>query len=380
MARSRTSPVVGLDIGTRGLRGAQLTKTGSSWRIDRLASVELPPGVILNGSVVEPKVLTEALRRLWRTGRFSTRRVRFGINNSVIMTRKVDLPWMASEDFRRALRYQLGDVLPVDLSTVQVDHHTLDEIEGLDDHGNVMTLNRVLVVAVDTDVVSSLAASIRKARLEPVAADGNAFALVRAAVGGALQPATGPEGAIDIGAEQVTVTVHVGGAPVFVRTVANVGGDIVTARLSAALGLSLDEAEEVKRLTGLNGPATVLAPVAESTVFGGLANAESPTINPRVAAALEILNSWASALIGEIRNSLEYFRAAEGGTPVKALRLAGKTTLLEGLVDRMRTQLRVPVTLLDPLLGLDASRRVLSDPPVDGRYAIAVGLAMADTP
>lgn len=380
MARSRQRPVVGLDVGTVGIRAAQVSLDSGSWRVERLASVDLPHGAIRNGTVREPKAVADALRQLWRRGRFSTRQVRLGINNSVIMTRQVDLPWMAPDDFRRALRFQVGDVLPVDLDTVQLDHHTLDEIEGHDDHGSVLTLNRILVVAADTDLVRTLASTVRKGRLEPVAADDNAFALVRAAVGGRLAQTTTPEAAIDIGAEQVTVTVHAGGTPLFVRTVANVGGEVVTARLSDTLGISLEEAEELKRLTGLNGPAAVLAPVPESSVFGGLATAESPAINPRVAAALEILNPWASSLIGEIRNSLEYFRASEGGTPVKALRVTGGTPLLEGLVDRMRTQLRVPVTLMEPLLGLEASKRVHDDPPTDGRYAIALGLAMVEAP
>ena len=141
-----------------------------------------------------------------------------------------------------------------------------------------------------------------------------------------------------------------------------------------------DDAEDLKRVTGLNGPAPVLAPLAESSVFGGLATAESPMINPRVAAALDIINPWASTVIGELRNSLEYFRASEGGTPVKSLTVVGQGALLEGLVDRMRTQLRLPITVLPPTLGLSLGKRLAAQPPSDNRFAVAAGLAMGIQP
>ena len=75
----------------------------------------------------------------------------------------------------------------------------------------------------------------------------------------------------DIGADQLTVVVHQGGQPRFIRTIANLGGDTATVAVAERLRIDADEAEELKRETGLNGPAPVVAPIAESSVFGGLA-------------------------------------------------------------------------------------------------------------
>jgi type IV pilus assembly protein PilM len=369
---------VGLDIGSRGIRAVQAARTDGGWTLERLASVDLPYGVVSNGTVKEPKEVTAALRRLWRRGRFSTKKVRLGITNSVIMARRADLPWMAAADFRKALRYQVADVLPVDLATVELDYHPLAELESVDEHGTVVDTVRVLLVAADTALVTSLSDVARKAHLEPVAADNDAFALLRAACAGSFRGTGAPEAIVDLGASQLTVVVHTGGMPTFVRTVANVGGDVVTTTLSDRLSISLEEAEELKRLTGLNGPAPVLAPIAESTVFGGVASSESALINPRIAVALDVINPWAANIIGEIRNSLEYFRAAEGGASVRGISVAGNTPLLEGVIDRMRTQLRLPVTWLPPTFGLPVSKRIAADPPVDARYAVAAGLAMVD--
>lgn len=369
---------VGLDIGACGVRAVELRrdkKTGE-YSFDRIASAPLPRGAFRNGTVDDPKALRAALRNVWKHGRFTTRRVSFGVPNAIAMTRQVDLPWMPAEDFRVALRYQVGDVLPVDLSTVQVDYHPLDEMQVVDERGVVNDMNRILVVAADSSVVSRMAGVLESARLEPVSADTDAFALIRAARQGLAPSGSNVEALVDIGADHVTVLVHAGGQPRFVRTVANLGGANATMAIAQELGITPDEADQLKYETGLNGPVPIHAPIAESTVFGGLTTAVSPLINPKVAATIEVLGKWASTVIGEIRNSLDYFRATDSTSNVSSVTLVGSTTLLVGLSDRITTQLRLPVRAIDPLLNLPASKRVARERPTDARYVIAAGLAM----
>ena len=73
--------LVGLDIGASGIRAVQLKrhrKTGE-YEIVKAASVDLPRGVIRNGNIADEKALIKALRQLWRKGKFSTRKVAFGL-------------------------------------------------------------------------------------------------------------------------------------------------------------------------------------------------------------------------------------------------------------------------------------------------------------
>ena len=376
--RIRSGPkIVGLDIGTSGIRAVELTRDRRSGDhiIARAASVELPRGSVSNGVIIEADVVAKALRRLWREGRFSTRKVAFGLADGSVLTRQLELPWMPADDFRTALRYQINDALPVELETVEIDYHLLEEVRRVDDHGQPVDVNRILVVAANSAAVTAEASVLRRARLVPVRADSAAFALIRAACRGVLPTNDDVLAIADIGADQLTVVIYRAGQPRFIRAIANLGGETATVAVAERLRVSPEAAEQLKRETGLNGPAPVIAPIAESTVFGGVAGG-GPAIDPRVTATVDTLNPWATTVINEIRNSLDYFHASEPTVSVQSLTITGRTADLTGLVDRIGTQIPLPIRVMDPMAGLTAARRVAKRLDRDTRLAVAAGLAM----
>ena len=378
MGASTASGLVGLDIGTSGIRAVQVKRHRRSgdYEIVRAASVELPRGAIRNGAIADEKVVAKALKRLWKQGRFSTRKVAIGLADSGVLTRQLELPWMPPADFRTALRYQVNEALPVDPSTVELDYHLLGEVERTDDHDQPVEFNRILIVAANRDAVAAEANVVRKAGLRPVVADSAAFALIRAACQGRLPDGDDAHAIADIGADQLTVVIHQGGQPRFIRTIANLGGETATQAVAERLGVDPDVAEHFKRDTGLNGPAPVVAPIAESSVFGGGGADDAPAVDQRVTQTVEVLNPWAATVVNEVRNSLDYFQASNPGAPVRSLTLAGRTAELDGLVERIATQIPLPVRTMDPLVGLSASRAVAKNGPPDARLAVAAGLAM----
>lgn len=379
MAGKSAPKLVGLDIGASGVRAVELKRDRKSgaYSIVKAASIDLPRSAVRNGVIVEPAVVAKALKQLWRKGRFSTRKVVLGLADSGVLTRQMELPWMPADDFRTALRYQINDALPVDLDTVEIDFHLLGESQRADDHGGDIELNRILIVAANTDAVTQEATVVRKARLEPLAADSAAFALIRTSCQGMLPSDTQVHAVADIGSDQLTVVVHQAGQPRFIRTIANLGGDTATIAVAERLHISVEEAEVRKRETGLNGPAPVVAPIAESSVFGDSAADDAPAVqDPLVASTVEALNPWATTVIGEIRNSLDYFQASDPSAPIQTLTITGRTVELDGLLDRIATQIPISVRAMDPLGGLPASKSVTKSLARDSRLAVAVGLAM----
>jgi type IV pilus assembly protein PilM len=369
---------IGLDIGSSGLRAVEVARHRSSgeFRLVRAASADLPTGVVVNGAFEDPAAMTKALRRIWRTAGFRSRKVAFGLAETTILTRQVDLPWMPPEDFQAALRYQVQDALPVDVRSSELAYHLLEEVVRVDASGQQAEINRILVLAADRDAIAEQAQVLRRAGLEPVAADSSAFALIRAWCRGRMPADEATHAIADIGADQLTVVVHAHGQPRFIRSVANLGGRTATEAIARALDLDLGDAEELKRRTGLNGPAPVVVPVAESSVFAS--SIASPTLptDPRIAQAVATLGPWATTVVQEIRNSIDYFHATADGQMIASLTLAGRTVQLTGLVERIATQLPYPVRQFEPLLGLKASSRVSRNAPDDARLAVAAGLAM----
>ena len=154
--------LVGLDIGSTGVRAAELVPGRRRSAVRRFASVPLDPGVVRAGTVVDGEALTQALRQLWSQGRFSSKEVVLGIASSSVLVRQLDLDWMPTEDFRKALRYQVQDVLPFSVDEANLDYHLLDELEVTAEDGTPRRVSRILLVAAAREVVDAFVAAARE--------------------------------------------------------------------------------------------------------------------------------------------------------------------------------------------------------------------------
>ncbi len=364
---------VGLDLGTTSLRAVQVNARKGS--VTHAAEVPIARGVVSHGQVADPKALAKALGSLWRKGRFTTRRVAFALPDTSVLTRQVDLPWMPDADFRAALRWQVGDALPVELDTVELDYRPIETFVTRDQHGQEVRMQRCLLVASSTAGVTEVCTALAKARLEPWAADVASFALLRAAEAcSARRDDDDVSALIDIGAGDITVVIHSAGQPRFIRAVPQHAGETIVDGLSHQLGVDAAQASDLLMQAGLNGPPPVVATVAESSIFAALSTPASLVRDPQVELALDVINPWATALVGQVRDSLDYYQAGAGRTKVTSLQLSGRLAGLEGLVERLGTELRLPVSQLDLYNGPRWSAKAQKS--LAPTMTLALGLAL----
>lgn len=358
---------------------------GGNVTVERVGFVRLAPGTITNGVLQDPAALTDALKALWKSSKFTTKRVAFGMSNGDVIVRQLDLPWMPPDDFKSALPYQVGDALPVDVSTVNLDYHPLGEFTAVDDNGKTDTMLRILLVAGNSDMVDGFSDAVLDAGLYPVRADVIPFALIRANKPESRQGAP-IEAIVDMGAEITNVIVHQGGQPRFVRTIANYGGNQITRAIQERFNLTWDKAEEIKFQVGLGTHPPTAPTGTAATVFGGATPTGNQAAAPQTHPAAHLISPWASALISEIRNSLDYFLDQYQVTLSRVV-LTGGGSRLNGIVARLQSELRTNVVVLDPFAqvnnkakgireakqpGLNDDQVVLPAPDM----SVAVGLAI----
>ena len=86
-------------------------------------------------------------------------------------------------------------------------------------------------------------------------------------------------------------------------------------------------------------------------------------------------------LVGEIRNSVQYFATLPGRAPIARVLLTGGGARLRGLVKELRAQVRIPVEHVSPLARLDLSQIDL-DPEqaasIEPVLATPIGLALPE--
>ncbi len=86
------SKVVGLDIGTSGVRAAELSLGKAAATLERFGQVALPPGAVRDGEVVDTDAVAAAIKQLWAQAKFSTKKVVVGVANQKVVVRQATFP------------------------------------------------------------------------------------------------------------------------------------------------------------------------------------------------------------------------------------------------------------------------------------------------
>ena len=313
--------------------------------------IALPEGALRDGEVVDQVVVADAIRELWRSVRFSHKRVTVGVANPRVVVRQVEVPYLARNELRKALPLLVGDQVPIDVNEAVLDFAPLEEIRGSD---GSRSLSGLLVAGVEEMIVRSVDAVIA-AGLTPRVVDLNSLAALRAL---AASPGLGltahPEAVVDIGSDLTSIVVHENGLPRFVRILL-IGGRAITSALMEELALTVIEAEQAKREVGLTDASGSQASVART------------------------ISRAAGELVEEIRGSLDYYSATSATGAVTHVVLSGGGARLAGLPARLAERLNVPVESGSPLSALAVGATGLSDAQlrfVDPIAAVPVGLAL----
>ncbi len=360
--------VVGLDIGSSGVRAAEFT-IGRRTTLRRFAAVALPDGVIRSGMVADAEALSEALRTLWSQGKFRTKTVVLGIANDAVLVRQLDLEWMPPADFRKGLRYQVADALPIPVDEANLDYYMLEEIALPAEAGEEQRkVARVMLVAAGREMVDQFMRAVRGAGLRPVGVDLLPFALVRAVAAAPEAADAGAplEAVVDIGADMVVVVVHQGGRPRFVRTLPGHGGQAITRHLMERYEWSWEEAERTKIVLGLPGHAQL-------DLYDG---AETPAVaedHP----AHQAIAEQVDGLVTELRATLDYFQTSSGGeVPLSRLLLTGRAAGLGGLTEALAEETGLPVERLAVLDQVHKPRRMLLLDEQETELVVPAGLCL----
>lgn len=356
---SRT--LVGLDIGSSGVRAAEFVPGRRRLTLRRFAQLPLPAGVVRAGVVADGEALTEALKELWSKGKFGSRNVALGVANAGVLVRQLDLDWMPPADFRKALRYQVQDVLPFSVDEANLDHHLLEELDVVDEVGSTRRVARILLVAASRDMVDSFVDAARHARLRIQAVDLLPFALLRARTPTLAEGAAATEAIVDIGSDVVSVVVHTAGVPRYVRMIPGVGGDSITGAVQQRYDWTWEDAERTKVYVGLPGHAH-LDPSQVTSL--------SPRTDGLDHAAQQVVDAAARGLAEEISTTLDFYRDSApehpggseagdpAGTAVGRVLLTGSGAQLGGFEELLGQRLGVPVDRLDVLGHVRAPGRL----------------------
>lgn len=213
--------VVGLEITEESVRAVEVT-AGDRPVLVASGEIALPWGAARDSEVLDQDAVALALRQLWSRGGLHSRRVVLGIGSRRVLVREFATQTIRPDLLAHSLPAEVQHLLPVPASQAVLDFLPIAEADGK---------TSGLLVAAVSQTVSTLLATLRKARLRADAVDFAPFGLARAA--GTLAHHGETLAMVHVGDHTSYVVVVRDGVPLFVRILPI---DIPTAASIARVG------------------------------------------------------------------------------------------------------------------------------------------------
>jgi type IV pilus assembly protein PilM len=333
---------VGLDVGSGIIKLVVIDHGGSEPQVTKVATTEVAADAIVEGEVMDPGIVAEAIRGLLSAAGVRQKQVVTAVGGRDVIVKKIQMDRMKEGDAREVIRWEAEQHVPFDMANVELDFQILDpEAEGLQ--------MNVLLVAAKRELVESRVALLSEAGLSPAVIDVDAFAIHNAFEINHPDAMQGVVGLVNIGHEVTNVNVLEDGVPTLTRDL-SVGTRRFREDLQREKGLSAEDSEQV-----IQGQQ-------QNTDLQGYVETHGEEIAVGVERAAAFLATAS--------------RSAGGLARVYT---SGGGARIPGLNEVLGTRLRVPVEVANPLGGLRVKDSVFEAVDVDSiapLLMLSVGLAL----
>ncbi|TSC76838.1 MAG: hypothetical protein G01um101431_21 [Parcubacteria group bacterium Gr01-1014_31] len=335
--------VVGIDLSDRSIEALQLKRSLGKPALAAYSRVQLPPGVVEDGRILQPAALVERVRQLLQKARpepIKEHLCVIALPESQVYSHVFSLPAaFQAEQVRRAILLEAEHFMPIPLRESYLDFRPIG-VRG--------EYQEVAFAATRRGLVHTYLEVFKSAGLQPIAFEPESVSLGRSLVRRTLGDGSAATLIADVGMRTTNVHLVRQGAVIGSLTIPRAGGHFTEA-VAAAMKISPEEAETRKLQVGFDerrGDAVLVS----------------------------ALSSAAVPIIAEVKRFVAY-AVEHRGVTVRQVVLAGGSALLPGFPEFLSAQLSLPVSVGEPLARLWQGRVKL--PERQGvLYGNVIGLAL----
>jgi type IV pilus assembly protein PilM len=320
--------LIGIDITSATVKLLELKPTEHNYQVESYAVRPLPEGTVIERRIQDIDAVASVLSRAVEHAKPSTRKVAVAVPASAAITKMLTFPAVLDEDaIEERIIAESERHIPFPFNEVAFDFQclgpsTLDPDE-----------QRVLLVACRQQDVVQLTETLERAGLEPAAVGVETFAMERsfAMLQRELQTPGAPESGValvDIGASMNAFHVLREGRIVYSRDTV-FGGRQLTDEIRNRYGLTLEEAGLAKKRGGL--PEDY-----QHSIF----------------------DPFLDTLVQQVGRSLQLYYTAGRKHEVKRMVLAGGSSVIPGLAERLAQEIGMGVVIANPLQRMKVSSRI----------------------
>ena len=337
--------VLGIDVGSSAIKIVQLRREHGQAVLETYGAIALGPyaGVEIGRATTLPvEKLIEALKDVLREGNATTTRCGISIPYSSSLISLIKMPAVSERQLKDMVPLEARKYIPVPIGEVMLDWFVVPKEETDPEKGKK---EDVLLVAIHKETLTKYQTLVQGTALAASFFEIEVFSTARASLGAGIAPVA----VLDIGAATTKLYVVERGI-VRESHILNHGGQELTLSIASAQGITVAEAEELKRLHGL-----------------------LPAGGEKLRSSIE---STLNYLLSEVNRSLLSYEQRAGKAIATIVTTGGGATL-KGLPEFMQTKLAASVERADPFAKTRAPaflENVLGE--IGPEFSVAVGLAL----
>ncbi len=338
---------LGIDVGRSGIKLVELMNEKGRARLVTYAFANLPATEAAAGD--DTDAMAALLKKMAAKARVTTKRTISALPIASVFSSIITVPAANDKELKEAIQWQAKKLIPVPLEEIVLDFKTIDSTDGQD--GKKVT--RVLITGAPKPLVNRYLEIFKKAGLELISLETEAFAEIRSLVGKDRSNIM----VIDIGSQRTNISVIEKGIPFLNRSIAT-GGMAITQTIAKTLGIPYEQADSMKR--DIRAMQT-FAPAGDVS---------------------QILQTLLKPILDEIKYSFNLYQGQTDGDQHKHIDkiiLTGGSALLPRLPEFLTQMMNVNAYLGDPWARVvypQDLRPVLDE--IGSRFAVALGCAMRD--
>jgi type IV pilus assembly protein PilM len=338
----RKKTTIGLDVGSGLIKVAVVEHGRGEPELARVVIAPLLADAIVEGEVMDPGIVTDAIRAAIEQTGLKTRNVVTAVGGRDVIIKKIQIERVKEQQARELMRWEAEQHVPFDMESVELDFQILDP----DDAGVDMS---VLLVAAKRELIESKIRLLSEAGVGAAIVDVDAFALHNAFEVNHPDAMRGVVGLINLGHEVTNINILDEGVPILTRDI-TVGTRRFREDLQRERGLGAGEADSL--LQGYDR-------------------------SPHLDAVIE--SRGEEIAVGVERAAAFLSSSSRAGSQTRGIYLCGGGARVPGLAEALGRRLRLPVQLANPLANLrvrdDALDGLVTD-EVAPLLMLPIGLAL----
>ena len=339
--------VVGVDIGSSSVKLCELSGSEKSYKLERFAVLPLPEASFFGDEVQKEDEIVDTIKKLFEEEKSQSATVCVGMWGPNVVAKRIQVGMGSIDEIGEQVEWEFEQYIPFDADDATISFHFLGENEG----GGA----DVLVVAAKTELVQKFKEMVEAAGPAVKIIDCNQFAIANIfsyVHKEELENALDSLALIEFGANSTNIIIYRNSTIVFTREL-SIGGQIITDEIQKAMGLSYEEAEELK----VNGDQNGNIP---EEIVG-------------------IVKSSLDVILSEIKTSLDFYMSSNEEKSFSGCYITGGSSRLPSLVNELKESLQMDVLFFNPFekINVDDSKFDESYQSIISNIGVtSLGLAM----